>query len=308
MNLASGVKDGKVLALARLISLIEDGDERAVDILAELRPVTGHSHIIGITGPPGAGKSTLADRLIKRLRARHKTAGVLAVDPTSSLTGGALLGDRTRMQDLATDPGVFIRSMATRGSLGGLARAVHDAITAIEAFGKDYIFLETVGVGQSEIDVRKMADTVVVIFVPGLGDDIQAIKAGITEIGDVLVVNKSDLHGAERVKVMLERNLRFAHFDDQVWQPPVLMTSAEKETGLETLLSTLDEHHRISREAGLLHERRYRRHHEEVRAILRDRLDRHVQEILSQRDEPVGSDSPHAVADEIWKALRNEGV
>lgn len=198
-NLALRCLDGDLRAVARLISLLEDGDAEAFGALATLKARSGKAQVIGITGPPGSGKSTLTDKLIGEFRARGKSVGILAVDPSSPFSGGAILGDRLRMQGHATDSGVFIRSLASRGTLGGLSRATAFAVRVLEAAGYDIVIIETVGVGQSEVDIVKVADTVVLISVPGLGDDIQVIKAGIMEIGDIFVVNKSDRDGSDRV-------------------------------------------------------------------------------------------------------------
>lgn len=207
-DLAARCLAGEPRAVARLISRLEDGDRDAFGTLAALKERSGHAHVIGITGPPGSGKSTLTDKLIGEFRARGSRVGVIAVDPSSPFSGGAILGDRLRMQNHAIDPGVFIRSLASRGKLGGLSRATAFAVRALEAAGYDIVIIETVGVGQSEIDIVKVADTVILVSVPGLGDDIQVIKAGIMEIGDIFVVNKSDRDGADRVvreiRAMLE--------------------------------------------------------------------------------------------------------
>src|SRR5919108_4520615 len=202
------ILNGDVRALARLMSLIENRDHKAEVALKALYPHTGRAHVVGVTGAPGTGKSTLVDRLIEALRRDGKTVGVVAVDPSSPFTGGAILGDRVRMQARATDPGVFIRSMASRGHLGGLSRAAHDAVRVLDAMGKDVVLVETVGVGQGEVDVVRTADTIVVVLVPGMGDDVQTIKAGIMEIGDVFCVNKADRDGANRTVMEITQLLQ----------------------------------------------------------------------------------------------------
>ena len=199
MDIAEEVLKGNRLALSRAITAIENEYDEATEIMKKLYPRTGHAFVLGVTGPPGAGKSTLTDKLAREYRNQGKTVGIIAVDPTSPFTGGAILGDRIRMNGLTLDEGVFIRSMGTRGSLGGLSHKTADAVKAMDAFGKDVIFVETVGVGQSEVDIVKAADTTMVVLIPGMGDDIQAIKAGILEIGDVFCVNKADHDGADKL-------------------------------------------------------------------------------------------------------------
>ena len=250
-------------ALARTISRVEDGGAEAHALLAALYGHTGRAHIVGITGAPGTGKSTLANALAQTYRAADLTVGIVAVDPTSPFSGGALLGDRVRMRDLSGDPGVFIRSMATRGSLGGLARATADVILVLEAAGYDRILVETVGVGQAEVDIASMAHTTIVVVAPGLGDEVQAIKAGILEIADLFAVNKADREGAERTAMALQMmqglavNTGGAHHrpagrrpdhgelspqPDGTWQPPIVKTVAPRGEGIETLRDWIEAH------------------------------------------------------------------
>ncbi|KYK30894.1 MAG: methylmalonyl Co-A mutase-associated GTPase MeaB [Theionarchaea archaeon] len=241
-------------ACARLITLVENDAPEARQALKELYPYTGKAHIIGVTGPPGAGKSTLVDKLTQYYRDQHKTIGIIAIDPSSPFTGGALLGDRIRMQDRATDPGVFIRSMGTRGHMGGLASATKDAIKILDAFGKDIIVVETVGTGQDEVDIIRAADTILVVTMPSMGDDIQAIKAGILEIGDIFVVNKSDLDYADKAVMELEMMLDFNL--QKKWRPPVLKTVANMGEGIEEVAEAIQSHIEYVKREGLLEEKR----------------------------------------------------
>jgi LAO/AO transport system kinase len=234
--LAAQIRGGDLRALARAATGIENRDREALDTLRELMPFTGHAHIVGITGPPGAGKSTLVDALVSAIRRQGKTVAVLAVDPSSRATGGAILGDRIRMQQHHADPGIFIRSMATRGEAGGLARATADLVRLMDGAGKDYVLVETVGVGQGEVDISELAQVTVVMLVPGMGDDVQAIKAGIMEIADIFVINKFDQPGADRVEHELQAALLLANGP----KPPIIRTVATAGTGIGELLEEID--------------------------------------------------------------------
>ncbi|NUN51633.1 MAG: methylmalonyl Co-A mutase-associated GTPase MeaB, partial [Planctomycetaceae bacterium] len=266
-SLAEGVRAGDSLSVARAISLAEDRSPEGAALLADLAPSTGRAHRIGVTGPPGAGKSTLVNGLARLMLDGGRTVGIIAVDPTSPFTGGALLGDRVRMQGAAGDPRVFIRSMASRGDLGGLAAAAQDACDVLDAAGKDRIVMETVGVGQTEVEVAGAADTVVVILHPEAGDGVQAMKAGLMEVADVFVVNKADREGADRLvqDVLDVLELRRAAPGDG-WRPPVLKTVASTGEGLPALLASVEEHAARSRASGSFDRRRRGR----VRSRIRD--------------------------------------
>ncbi|MBI3370639.1 MAG: methylmalonyl Co-A mutase-associated GTPase MeaB [Betaproteobacteria bacterium] len=252
MVLAERILQGEIRAAARLMRDIDDGFKSAVEELKLLYPHTGNASIIGITGPSGAGKSTLVDQLTALYRRHEKKVGIVAVDPSSTFTGGAILGDRIRMNRHAEDAGVFIRSMATRGNLGGVSRATGDVVNVLDAMGTDVIIIETVGVGQDEIDIARMAHTTVVVMVPGLGDDIQAIKAGILEIGDVFVVNKADRDDADHTVHELTARLEMDPDKDRAWQPKVLKTVASRNIGIEELLGEIEEHGAYLHRSGMI--------------------------------------------------------
>jgi LAO/AO transport system kinase len=283
-DLVDGVLKKKRLSLARLISLIEDEDAAATEALSKLYKHTGKAHIVGVTGPPGSGKSSLVTKLTAEFRARSKTIGVIAVDPSSPFSGGALLGDRIRMQEHSLDDDVYVRSMGTRGHLGGLARATSDAVRAVDAFGKDIIFVETVGAGQSEVEVVDVAHTIIVADVPGSGDDIQAIKAGIMEIADIFVVNKSDLPGAEKkvteINAMLDIDTR-----ERSWRPPVMLTNCRKGEGITELADMIVSHREHLVSSGEMEIRGLKRSRDELEDIMRFKLTQELCQKLQGRPE-----------------------
>jgi LAO/AO transport system kinase len=265
------LRSGDPRALARAISAVENRRAGCAELLKELFAHTGHARVIGLTGAPGAGKSTLVDQLAKHYRKENQTVGIIAVDPTSPYTGGAILGDRIRMQDHHADPGIFIRSMATRGSLGGLARTTADVATVLDASGRDRIMIETVGVGQDEVDIVRLADVTIVILVPGMGDDVQTIKAGIMEIADIFVINKSDREGAERV----EREIRAMQSLDMRkdgWTPPIVKTVASEGAGTQELAEAITAYEAYLKKANLLLQKNVENWRERLVEMLRDAM------------------------------------
>jgi LAO/AO transport system kinase len=271
MELVEKVLAGDRLALARLVSRIENNGAEARAALAALYPYTGRAHRVGVTGAPGTGKSTLVNEMAKVWRRQGQTVGIVAVDPTSPFSGGALLGDRIRMRDLAGDPGVFIRSMATRGSLGGLARATGDAVKVLDAAGFDIVLIETVGAGQSEVDIARTAHTVLVVEAPGFGDDVQAIKAGILEIADILVVNKADQPGAEHTARTLRAMLDLGQAR-RSWHPPILKTVATEGQGVAAVVEAVTQHRAYLETSGELARQERERVTAELHHLLREAL------------------------------------
>jgi LAO/AO transport system kinase len=306
-TLVEQARDGRPRAVARLISLVENADPRLRDVMALLAPLTGHAYVVGLTGSPGVGKSTSTSALVTAYRKAGKRVAVLAVDPSSPFSGGALLGDRVRMQDHATDPGVYIRSMATRGHLGGLAWAAPQAIRVLDAAGCDVVLVETVGVGQSEVEVAAQADTTVVLLAPGMGDGIQAAKAGILEIGDVYVVNKADRDGADATARELNHMLGLGEAREPgAWRPPIVKTVAAKGEGIDDLVAALEKHRAWMDEHGHLDVRRRRRAAQEIQTLaittLRQRVDRTRLDALAERV-ARGELDPYAAADELVRSV-----
>ncbi|WP_153397356.1 methylmalonyl Co-A mutase-associated GTPase MeaB [Ornithinicoccus halotolerans] len=310
-SLVGQAREGSPRAVARLVSLVENAHPALREVMAALAPHTGHAHVIGLTGSPGVGKSTTSSMLVRALRARDLRVGVLAVDPSSPFSGGALLGDRIRMADHALDPEVYIRSMASRGHLGGLAWATPQALRVLDGAGCDVVLVETVGVGQSEVEIAGLADTTVVLLAPGMGDGVQAAKAGILEVGDVFVVNKADRDGADATAREIRHMISLGDRSEPgLWRPPVVKTVAERHEGVEEVMAALDKHRGWMEERGELRRRRVRRAAEEVRAIALERLRARMGDLgeggrLEQLATAVadGQRDAYAAADELVAAL-----
>lgn len=310
MDIITELFKGSRLALARAITAVESEYDNAGEIMKAIYPKTGRAQILGITGAPGAGKSTLTDKLVKHYLKSGKKIGIIAVDPTSPFSGGAILGDRIRMNDLTLNENVFIRSMGTRGSLGGLSRKTSDAAKLMDAFGMDLIIIETVGVGQSEVDIVKSADTTLVVLVPGLGDDIQAIKAGILEIGDVFAINKADRDGCDKLHVEIEMMLDLDG-RPRSWRPPIERTVASRDEGVEELITSLEAHFKHLQESGELETRRQERTRSEILGMLEEQIARYVNRVVVQdetfkqhlRDVETRQNDPYSLVNSIVGAL-----
>ncbi len=309
--LVESARAGAPRAVARLISLVEDAHPALREVMAALAPHTGHAHIIGITGSPGVGKSTTTNALVTAYRRQGKRVGILAVDPSSPFSGGALLGDRVRMQDHALDPEVYIRSMASRGHLGGLSWTTPQALRVLDAAGCEVILVETVGVGQSEVEVAGLADTTIVLLAPGMGDGIQAAKAGILEIGDIFVVNKADREGADATVRDIRHMISLGdRTEPGLWRPPVVKTVAQQAQGIDEVIESIEKHTSWMQESGALRDRRIRRAGDEIESIalqaLRAKMGdlRHgngVDELAAAVVD--GTSDPYAAADQIVAAL-----
>jgi LAO/AO transport system kinase len=296
-TLLDQLRAGDPRSLSRVISTVENRSPGWSEILKTLFPYSGRARVLGLTGPPGAGKSTLVDQLARHYRRQKRMVGIIAVDPTSPYTGGAILGDRIRMQDHFSDPGIYIRSMATRGSLGGLARTTADVATVLDASGRDLIMIETVGVGQDEVDVVRLADITIVILVPGMGDDVQTIKAGIMEIADIFVINKSDREGAERVEREIRALQSLAVRSDN-WTPPIVKTVASEGAGIEELGAVITEYEGYLQKENLILQKKTQNWQDRLLEMLRDAL-------LQRVEEQLGKDALAAYAAEIAEHKRD---
>lgn len=312
--LAKRVIEGDLRAVARAITWVENHHPEREQLLQDLHPYTGRAFVVGITGSPGAGKSTMVDRFIGFLREQNIKLGIVAVDPTSPFTGGAILGDRVRMQRHATDPNVFIRSMGTRGHLGGLARHAKEAVRILDAYGCGVILVETVGVGQSELDIMHLADTTVVVLSPGLGDTMQAFKAGIMEIADLFAVNKADLDGADKLVAQVSGMLDIVKHD-AVWRPPIVKLISAENKGIDQLWQAIESHKAHQQQSGEWQARRLLHQRNEVREIVEYEVARIVDELLTREDvanelQEVGSGTtnPYRLASRIVEGIRNGGT
>ena len=308
-ELVERARGGDARAVARLISLVEDESPLLREVMAGLAPYGGNALVIGLTGAPGVGKSTTTSALVSELRRSGRRVGVLAVDPSSPFSGGALLGDRVRMQDHALDREVYIRSMASRGHLGGLAWTTPQALRVLDAAGCDVILVETVGVGQSEVEIAGLADTTLVLLAPGMGDGIQAAKAGILEIGDIYVINKSDRDGADELRRELRSMLSLAERSEGAWKPPIVKTVASKAEGLDELVTEIDRHHAWLEKSGELEIRRTRRARDEIEAIAVTALRARWGDVHGRRELDdlaarlaAGDTDPYSAADELLEA------
>lgn len=313
-ELVARAREGSAGAVARLISLVEDASPALREVMAQLRGHGGRAHVVGITGSPGVGKSTSTNALVSALRRQGRRVGVLAIDPSSPFSGGALLGDRIRMQEHALDPGVYIRSMGSRGHLGGLAWSTPQAVRVLDAAGCDVVIVETVGVGQSEVEIAGLADTTLVLLAPGMGDGIQAAKAGILEIGDLYVVNKADRDGADRVRRDLRTMLAMAQRAGDAWRPPIIKTVAERGEGAEEVVAEIDRHAAWLSESGELDRRRRARARREVEAIAVTTLRESWGDVggRSELDDLAarvadGREDPYSAADALLSSLGSRG-
>jgi LAO/AO transport system kinase len=312
-SLIERLRKGDARALARAISSVENRAPGSYNLLKALFPHTGKARVIGLTGAPGSGKSTLVDQLAHHYRKQKKTVGIIAVDPTSPYTGGAILGDRIRMQNHFGDPGIYIRSMATRGSLGGLARTTADVTTVLDASGRDVVLIETVGVGQDEVDIVRLADITIVILVPGMGDDVQTIKAGIMEIADIFVINKSDYQGAERVEREIRAMQSLAIRKDG-WTPPIVKTVASEGQGTDRLAEVIAQYEAFLANANLLQEKNAQNWQERLVEMLRDAV---LEQVVRERfadgdlsryaaDVAAHKRDPYSLVEEMVAGLRGK--